>query len=489
MWDGFWWPYYAMVRPDLVLDTGDFDGQLINLSGFAWGAEHSGIPALRDFYDRSASHLLLGAVAGVQHTGRGLEDEAGPLDMACCSGPPQDYQRPPLSRIFPDRGSAVLRSGWEPQATVISVRTGPWFNHEHHDEGSFQAAAFGEKLISEAGYSAYYDDPNYPVYFTQASGHNTVLIDDDPFSQVDYNGNFWRAFDQHPRFTSSLLSPSFDYLDADLTSAYAGRLRRYHRDYVFIPPDFLVVFDRIASSTPHVYSWLLHTPTGADLSTKSANAVIQMPAAAASLLAVAPAANWKIRSTPLSITAFDDLDHGELHTPREFYLHSSEERDARFLVGLHFKPGRADDQTVTMRPISLPAGEGIQVEGPTPSDVVFRTGTGRLQLDGLSTDGTILAVRGKGEIRTWLAAGARVVEQGGTALFRSDSPLAVTYHRKTRGIELSLHSASTADLEVASAAAPSAVRMDGSPAAFAYHAGMVLIRGVKNGDHRVSIDE
>ncbi len=489
MWNGFWWPYYAMVRPDLVLDTGDFDGKLEKLSGFAWAAEHAGIPALRDFYGRSPTHVSFSEEPRVQHTGRRIEDEAGPLDLACCSSQHQAYTLPPPSRIFPDRGSAVLRSGWDNQATVISLRAGPWFNHEHHDEGSFQVAAFGEKLISEAGYSAYYNDPNYRVYFTQASGHNTVLIDDDPFSQAAYNGNFWRAFDRHPHFGPQLLSSGFDYLAADLASAYAGRLSRYERDFVFIPPEFLVIYDRLASNTPHVYTWLLHAPTGADLSTESAHAVIQMPNAAASLLAAGPASEWKVKSTPIPITEFDDLDHGEIHTLREFYLQSSKVREATFLVGLRFQRGRGSDSSTPIRSFSSPAGEGIQLVPHTAGGVVFRTGSGRLQLDGLTTDGAMLAVRGNAASRSWLAAGARVVEQGHVVLLRSDMPVVASMRQEGRGIELNLHSPSVANIEVAGATPPSSVRIDGAPARFEFHAGMVMIRDLKKGDHRVSIDE
>jgi len=489
MWNGFWWPYYAMVRPDLVLDTGDFGGRLENLSGFAWGAEHSRIPALRDFYDRSVTHVSLDADPEVQHTGRKLEDEAGPLDLACCSSLPQSYPQPPRSRIFRDRGSAVLRSDWGTQATVISLRTGPWFNHEHHDEGSFQVAAFGERLVSEAGYSAYYNDPNYPTYFTQASGHNTVLIGDDPFSQMAYNGRFWRAFDDHPHFTSHLLSSAFDYVAADLTSAYAGQLSHYQRDFIFIPPDFLVINDRIASNTPHVYTWLLHAPRGAGLSARVSRAVIQMPGAFASLLTAAPSGDWKVKSTPVPITAFDDLDHGEIHTPHEFYLQSSKSRAARFLVGLHFERGRAVGKATLMQPLMSPADEGIRQAGPVPCGVVFRTGSGRLQLDGLSTDGSILAVQGEAAARSWLAAGAHVVEQDNMVLFRSKSPLDVAWQRRAQDIEMRLHSATTTDIEVTLAGPPSGVQVDGARVNFEFRAGTLAIRDVKKGDHRVSIHD
>src|SRR5207302_3333525 len=125
----------------------------------------------------------------------------------------------PPSRVFPLRGSAVLRSGWGEEDAVISLRAGPWFNHEHHDQGTFQVAAFGEKLIGEAGYSDYYKDPRYLDYFTQAPGHNTIVVDHNPFSQEDYDGRYWKALQLHPSITRQLFSERFDYLTADLAPA------------------------------------------------------------------------------------------------------------------------------------------------------------------------------------------------------------------------------------------------------------------------------
>ncbi|MCL5671804.1 MAG: heparinase II/III-family protein, partial [Acidobacteria bacterium] len=429
MWEGFWWPCYAMVNPGLVLDTGDFDGQLERLCGFAWGAEHAGIPALREFYDRSKPHLSFSATLGVRNTGRKLEQEAGPLDLVCCTKPASRVAPPPPSRIFPRRGSAVLRSGWGPRSTVISMRVGAWFNHEHHDEGSFQVAAFGQKLISEAGYSGYYDDPNYPVYFIQAAGHNTVLIDGNPFSQANFEGRYWAAFSRYPHFTDQLLSPAFDYLAADLTSAYAGQLSHYERDYVFIKPDVLVVRDCIVAPRPHVYTLLLHAPAAAKIGDAGDHATIHMPSATASVLAVGSASGWGIRATPISITRFDNLDQGVIHTPHEFYLKSARGPAANFLVGMLFTADTGAGPKASIEELKSSTGEGIMEEGSTPLGAIFRTHSGALRLRGFATDGDVLAVRGSRARADVLAVGAKTVEARGKLLFRSNKALSVAWRR------------------------------------------------------------
>jgi hypothetical protein len=123
MMKAFWWLRYAEVRPDLVLDTGDFGHGLPALSGFAWGAEFGGDPALRAFYDTATEESLKG-VFGLGHAAQKSERAPGVLDLVCCTQPSEAPQPPPPSRIFPARGSAVLRSGWQPEDTVISLRAG-----------------------------------------------------------------------------------------------------------------------------------------------------------------------------------------------------------------------------------------------------------------------------------------------------------------------------------------------------------------------------
>ena len=192
MVQGFWWLRYAEVRPDLLLDGGDTATELRARGGYAWGAENAGDPSLQGFYEAALDKSLAGVFA-LGRPAPAPDQGPGLLDLICCTHPPQAKAEPPLSRIFADRGSAVMRSGWLPQDTVISLRVGPWFNHEHHDQGSFLVSAFGEELVGEAGYANYDKDPHYADYFTQAPAHNTVVVDGDPFSQQDYDGRYWAA--------------------------------------------------------------------------------------------------------------------------------------------------------------------------------------------------------------------------------------------------------------------------------------------------------
>ncbi len=484
VFEGFWWPYYATARPRRELDTGDFDGRLKGLSGFAWTAEHAGIPALRSFYD-AGTHLNLSHGSPVGPNGHFFEEMLGPLDLACCSKPPQPFNPPPPSRVFPKRGSAVLRSGWNPASTVISLRVGPWFNHEHHDEGSFQVAAFGQELIAEAGHANYYTDPHYADYFSQASGHNTVLVDDDPFSQGAFAGRYWSGF-AYPHFTSQLLAGAFDYLAADLTSAYDGRLKSYRREFFFLKPDILIVRDRLRAAGNHTFSWLLHTPPGSRLQMDGAQASIERQKASALLTALGPNTTWKEARTPIPAELFKDLDHKDIQPRREFILTSPRAATAQFLVGMKFVSA-ADRQATGLQPWREAAGEGLKSTDGESAAMVFRTGNGWLQIGSLRTDGTTLARQGPKNHPSWLALGALQVQEEQRVIFAATSPVDVAEEERAGIEEFDLNNSASARLQVLRINRPRSVEVDGRSADIVYRGGMVVLPLLPPGEHRVAI--
>lgn len=433
MLQAFWWPRYAEVTPSLVLDTGDFSGTLGALSGYAWGAEHANDPQLQAFYE-SAPHGTLLGISGVAHTGRKLEEAPGLLDLVCCTRKLEAGPLPRLSRIFPLRGSAVLRSGWKPTDTVISIRVGPWFNHEHHDQGTFQVAAFGEPLVSEAGYADYYKDPRYADYFMQAAGHNTLLVDRDPFSQPGENGRYWRAFDDVPRIERHVFSPAVDFVDAQLAPAYDGELTSFHRDYLFLKPDLLLVHDAVTAPSPHLYQWLLHVPIDARSEVAGSRASIVGTRSSATLLAIGANTTWKLRAVPLAADRFGDLDRIKLRQPQELRLESQAAASAYFLVGMRFQS--IESNLAALRSIASHAGQELSAGTSGGAwNALFRTGPGVLASEGLTSDGDVLATRRAGESVDIFAANFRTLEQDGEALLSSRLPVDAVYLQSETGLE------------------------------------------------------
>jgi hypothetical protein len=484
MINDFWWPYYVTVRPGLQLDTGDFNGHLTGLPGFAWGAASSGIPELRALYD-TGTHLDLTQNPQAVQNGHLLEERLGPIDLACCSGPPPSFASPPPSRIFPKRGSAALRSGWDEDSIIISLRLGPWFNHQHADEGSFQVAGFGTELIGEAGYASYYTDPHYADYFTQAAGHNTLLIDHNPFSQTAIAGRFWPGFD-YPHFTSQVLSRGMDYLSADLTSAYDGVLSTYVREFFFLKPGVLVIRDQVRSPAKHTFSWLLHPPPASKLVFDGHSASIQGNSAGVAILALGDNASWATAKTPIQSTLFTDLDHQHLQPGEEFVLDSTPTAATHFLVGMEFERGIA--KASALHALSTASGTGfVSRSGVSPASILFRSAPGKLTIGAASTDGSILAASGAPPSQNWLAIHATEIDSGGAPLLLSSSPADFALEQTASGLNISAQTSAAATLRLYRETRPSVVTVDNAAVPVTYDQHTLTVALPAAGEHHVSV--
>lgn len=482
MLQAFWWERYIRIRPDLLLDTGDFHGELASLPGFAWSAEYAQDPSLRAFYENDNNSTVLAVSRSQDAKSEGASDPApGLLDLVCCTQPLTSSPPAPPSRAFRLRGSAVLRSGWDLDDTVISLRAGPWFNHEHHDQGSFQVAAFGEKLISEAGYSDYYKDPRYIDYFTQASGHNTVLLDHNPFSQGDYDGRYWRAFRTHPSIDRHLFTHNIDYLAADLGSAYKGELQQFTREYLFFKPGLLLIRDRLSSARPHQYTWLLHAPPGTETSVSKQTARIAGKHGAA--LISTPHEQWSIASQPIPITAYGEFEKGRIFPRVAFELDTPKQASHTFLVGMQFLKLPATESLLKWKDennrvdFSARSGED-EIRGS------FRKASqGELYVGDSSTNGDLLAISKHGTENDVLVTGAQSMRSGGTQVFSATSPVDLLLH-DTRGGPREFHIACSekTTAKLLSQHAPSAILVDGNPATAQYQNGAISLT-LTEGEH------
>ena len=209
-----------------------------------------------------------------------------------------------------------------------------------------------------------------------------------------------------------------DYLAADLTSAYDGVLEHYEREFLFLKPGVLIVRDRVRSSTPHVFSFLLHSPADSKITTNGASAVFQTKTAAAAITATGDNATWTVTTVPIQSTLFTDLDHQHIEPRQEIVLSSEKTADTQFLAGMTFMRGTATPQSA-LKPLTSANSIGFAAEANEAPRVVFRTHPGALVLGALSTDGEALA-QNTGDAN--LALGAKEVQLDGRAFLRADEP-------------------------------------------------------------------
>ena len=487
MMKGFGWLRYAQVRADLVLDSGDTGTELSARSGYAWGAEYAREPALQAFYETATDKSLMG-VFGLRHTGQSVEQAPGLLDLVCCTHPSEVTPEPPLSRIFPVRGSAVMRSGWLPQDTVISLRVGPWFNHEHHDQGSFLVAAYGEELIAEAGYANYYKDPHYPDYFTQAPAHNTVVVDNDPFSQQDYDGRYWAAFQDFAKFERHVFSPGIDYLAANLAPTYGdgSQIHRLTREYLFVKPGILIVQDRIGADMPHGYSWFLHVPPGAQTHVDAAQALIQGKGAFAVLTAAGDNTHWKLQPQPVPTNAYIDLDRTPVASRETFRLDSPREREGNFLVAMHFQ--KASEDVAPLLPFRTASGDGFKVSNASGSTTaLFRRAAGPLMAGEISADGSSLVVNERDAVEEILAAQVRFLRRGQQVLLSANSAVEVVLDRNPSSDIFQVVCAVETDLKMFPKKTPVEVSVDQVRITPTFAEGFIILSHLAKGEHVVRI--
>ncbi|MGD8607703.1 MAG: heparinase II/III family protein [Myxococcales bacterium] len=195
------------------------------------------------------------------------------------------------TRIYPEGGVAVFRSGWE-QNDVTAVVLGehgvaasfgrgpdgdPVFpdSHEHADPASFMLYAYGERLMLDPGYLDFTRrfDVNRP------EDHNLILVDGrGPVDYLDAS-LAWGALSPEsspPADGMAHLSDAFDSSWADgitVTTQYgAGRFGApggadIERRFVFASNRYLVIADHVVSSVAgarQTFTWRFHGNGGGE---------------------------------------------------------------------------------------------------------------------------------------------------------------------------------------------------------------------------------
>ncbi len=178
---------------------------------------------------------------------------------------PQDpFAEMALARHYEDVEIAFARTSWEDDATALALVSRPLgghllaelcerfeiggTGHNHPAQGHFVLFGRGEVLAGDPGYT----------YKKLTSNHNTILVD----GEGQYgSGEMWpRPTPGRARITGFATEGDITIIAADPSSAYPTEmaLTRFERIVALAGPDLAVVYDRLQSAEPHVFSWLLH---------------------------------------------------------------------------------------------------------------------------------------------------------------------------------------------------------------------------------------
>ena len=180
----------------------------------------------------------------------------------------------PQSRFYPHIGWAVFNTFLPDGRENVQVgfHSGKYFaGHQHADQNHFVINAYGDKLAIDGGYYDWWGSKHFMQYSVQTVAHNTVL--------ADGKGQDWMVSGSDGVTTHYFDTANFGFVSGDAKKVYQRRVSRFDRDLLFVKPDYVFVFDRLAAPKPTRFDWLLHSHTDDPIAADGAAFAIARPLA------------------------------------------------------------------------------------------------------------------------------------------------------------------------------------------------------------------
>jgi len=158
-------------------------------------------------------------------------------------------------RVYPTSGLAFLGE----EHLSLTVRAGEYWNHNHHDAGSFIFHQNGVVWVDDCG-CCVYSQPEYVDYYTTPRAHNVAYAPDlaPPIPRT--------AFNEGVHLPGKLLfhgrERGVEVLGTDTQVLSGGGLARSHRLLLVLDDAAMVVWDDLQGYHPQSFDFLLHTTCG-----------------------------------------------------------------------------------------------------------------------------------------------------------------------------------------------------------------------------------
>lgn len=270
---------------------------------------------------------------------------------------PQAPDGYPPSAAFLDSGLFAMHSSLtEPAGVHLYGRASRFgsFNHAHADQGHFSLYAFGEPLLIDAGYYDWYRSPHATSYARTSLAHNVLL----------YNG----TVGQRPnditaggKIETFLHTEYVDYARLQLAEAYPHQLlTSYQREFVFMRPNSIVVFDHVEPCERANFAWLLHSLEQPNVDAASSVAVVRRGRAGVSVGAFGPGKlTWSVNKGFPKNPRFADAD---IQAPTQWHItvRSTQKVASERLIQL-LVPFQGEAAPV-MKSLEVSGGRGAQAE-------------------------------------------------------------------------------------------------------------------------------
>jgi hypothetical protein len=161
----------------------------------------------------------------------------------------------PSSRYFPGVGLVSLHSAFGDAANDVHflIHSNPYgaVSHGHADQNAFTIEAYGEALAIASGYYPWYGSNHHKYWQWESRSSNTITFNGG-------QGQVIRSRKSKGAITVYQPGDHYDYLCADATAAYQGRLTRAKRHVIHVKPGWFVMMDDLAAPQPVSFEWNLH---------------------------------------------------------------------------------------------------------------------------------------------------------------------------------------------------------------------------------------
>ncbi len=271
-----YWRLYNLLpgSPEFALQTGNFDAY--------WSNDYPPQSLLRfvarEYGDGFAEWTAQQILANL---GRSADQQTMPwyifellyYDPSVSAHAPSGLN---LSRLFPDHGAVIWRTGWSQNDLVFSLKNGPhggrsayhafleqqqpWdcdgsgceysLGHEHDDNNTFSIWQSGQWLAAETiGYDRF-----------ETSLHNTILVDGQGQQRIPGGHEPSELLGRDNYFEANASTSGFDYLASNATGSYQNieGIEDITRYVLFVRPGYFLILDHMEADRVHDYDWVVH---------------------------------------------------------------------------------------------------------------------------------------------------------------------------------------------------------------------------------------
>jgi len=365
--------------------------------------------------------------------------------------PPTDL---PLVKRLRMVGSTIFRSGFGHEDFVFIFKCGPFYNHQHFDQGSFFLADGGELFLGECGNSHYYEDPWYPRLYIQAGGHNCPLVDDNVESQLPGDfGHDVAAWQDYARITGFLDGEEASVLTADLTPVYRGKWQSLHRNIIYFKPRLVLLQDRGKGAIDaRQMSLRFHAPEKKNIHIQGKKAEVSRAGKKLVIQTLEPAIyQARVLKRPMSLHEFK-AENPITMRARGFLELSTEIQDgaAQFLNLLTTDEAALDA-------LELSPDQGcLEINLKEKRIWVARASADLLKAEDYETDAQVMAQMSN----HLLLLRATFLREKGELLLRTDSPSSLRLQREENRIKLDFSSLSAGHVDLRTGWKPKTIRLE-----------------------------